>query len=46
MPNVAIDDYTSVDSGAPINLVRDQIIECIQSVVDGQPQSCEAFISE
>ena len=43
---VAIDDYTSVDSGAPINLVRDQIIECIQSVVDGQPQSCEAFISE
>ena len=43
---VAIDDYTSVDSGAPINLVRDQIIECIQSVVDGQPQSCEDFISE
>jgi len=43
---VAIDDYTSFDSGAPINLVRDQIIECIQSVVDGQPQSCEGFISE
>lgn len=43
---VAIDDYTSVDSGAPINLVRDQIIECIQSVVDGQPQSCEDFINE
>lgn len=40
---VAIDDYTRIDSGAPVNLVRDQIIECIQSVIDGRPQPCEVF---